>query len=151
MAKFFRRGVSKVYFMVVDPGASVSSAEFTGGVDLSPFISEMNGWQLQNTPIRTPNLADTFTSQIDGEETVADSTLTMSDENGVSAFRTALPKGTVGFIVLAPYGIAAAKRCEVWPVKCIGINDQYTVGNEPARTIVAFAITAVPVQNAVTA
>ena len=151
MAKFFRRGVSKVYFMTADPGASVSSSEFTAGVDLSPFISEMSGWQLTNTPIRTPNLADTFTSQIDGEETVGDSTLTMNDENGASDFRDALPKGTEGFIVLAPYGIAAGKRCEVWPVKSTGINDQYTVANEPARTVVSFAITAVPVQTAVTA
>ena len=146
MAKFFRRGVSKVYFMVSDPGASVSSAEFTAGTDLSPFITEMNGWQLQNTPIRTPNLADTFTSQIDGEETVADSTLTMNDENGASAFRTALPKGTAGYMALCPYGTAATKRAEIWPVKSTGINDQYTVGNEPARTVVSFAITAVPTQ-----
>lgn len=151
MAKFFRRGVSKVYFMTADPGPSVSAAEFTAGVDLSPSITEMSGWQLTNTPIRTPNLADTFTSQIDGEETVGDSTLTMLDENGVSGFRTALPKGTVGFIVLAPYGTVAGKRCEVWPVKSTGVNDQYTVGNEPARTVVSFAITAVPNQIAVTA
>jgi hypothetical protein len=150
MAKFFRRGVSKVVFLGTVPSSlsAPTLAEIAAGVDLSPFISEMNGWQLTNTPIRTPNLADTFTSQIDGEETVADSTLTMNDENGASAFRTALPKGTAGWILLAPYGITATKRCEVWPVKSTGINDQYTVGNEPARTVVSFAITAVPTQTA---
>lgn len=151
MAKFFRRGVSKVYFFASDPGASISQAEFGAATDLSPFVTEMSGWQLTNTPIRTPNLADTFTAQIDGEETVGDSTLTMLDENGSSAFRTALPKGTSGFIVLAPYGIAAGKRAEVWPVKSTGINDQYTVANEPARTVVSFAVTSVPRQNDVTA
>lgn len=148
MAKFFRRGVSKVYFSVAAP-ADVTAplvSELTAAVDLSPFVTEMSGWQLTNTPIRTPNLADTFTAQIDGEETVGDSTLTMLDENGTSAFRTALPKGTVGYIILAPYGKVATKRCEVWPVKSTGINDQYTVANEPARTIVSFAITSVPKQ-----
>lgn len=150
MARFFRRGVSKVRFLpTVADQAAPDRTEIDAGIDLSPFIAGITGFQLNNSPIPVPNLNDTFTSQIDGEDTVADSTLTLNDDTDDDAIRTALPKGTAGFILLMPYGDTPTKRCEVWPVKVTGYNDAWSVDNSPAQATVGFAITAVPEQDAV--
>lgn len=152
MANFFRRGKSKVRFLpavaAYAAGAgSPTRAEITAGTDLSAALTEMSGFQLSNSPIPTPNLADTFTFQITGEDTVADSVVTFLDDDAAATVRTALAKGTAGFILLMPYGDVATKRCEVWPVKSAGVNDEWTVGNDPARFAVGLAITNVPNQN----
>jgi len=150
MATFFRRGVSKIYFLpAIASTAAPTAPEITAGTNLTSAIADINGFMLSNSPIAVPNLNDTFTSQIDGEDTVQDSTLTFNDDKTSSAIRTALAKGTVGYIVLMPYGAVTAKRAEVWPVKVTGFNDEYTTSNDPAKAVCGFAITATPVQNAV--
>lgn len=150
--KFFRRGVSLIDFLpaVADPSAPTDT-EISAGTPLTPAIASISGFQLTNTPIPVPNLADTFTSQIDGEDTVADSSLTLNDDDTDDTIRTALAKGTAGFLLLRPYGAGAGKRAEVWPVKVTGFNDVWTVDNSPAQAVVGFAITGVPVQDATVA
>lgn len=150
MAFFFRRGKSRLYFLpsIANPIAGPTVAEVGAGKDLGPSLSDISGFQLTNSPIGTPNLADTFTSQINGEDTTADSTLTLYDDDAATAVRTALAKGSNGFIVMGPYGSATGKRAEVWPVRSTGVNDEWTTGNDPARYVVGFAITGVPSQNA---
>ncbi len=149
MAKFFRRGKSKIRFCPTVAGASPTRAELTAGTDLTPLVSDISGFSLSNSPIAVANLQDTFTPQIDGEDTTDDSTLTFNDDDAVTTVRTALAKGTSGFIVLMPYGDVAPKRCEVWPVRSTGVNDQWTTGNEAARFVTGFAITDPPKQSAV--
>ena len=150
MAKFFRRGVSKIKFLpAVASAAAPTRIEITAGTDLSAFVSEISGFQLTNSPIPTPNLADDFTSQISGEDTVSDSSLTLYDDNSSTVVRAAIPKGTAGFLLLMPYGDTPTKRCETWPVTVVGFNDEWTVGNDPARSNVGFAVTARPTQGAV--
>lgn len=147
MAKFFRRGISKVSFLPTVAGVSPTRAELTGGTDLSPFIVEMSGWTLANSPIPTPNLAARYTAQIPGEDTTDASTLTVDDDDAATVPRSTLAKGTSGFIVLMPYGDVSTKRLEKWAVTVTGYNDTWTTGNDPARAVIGFAITAVPVQN----
>ncbi len=150
MALFFRRGKSRLYFVpTIANQNSVTATELAAGRDLGPTLSDISGFQLTNSPIGTPNLADTFTSQIDGEDTTADSTLTLYDDDTATAIRVALAKGANGFIVMGPYGSTSGKRAEVWPVRSTGVNDEWTTGNDPARYVVGFAITGVPKQNAV--
>lgn len=150
MAKFFRRGVSLIRFLpAVANQAAPSTAEISAGTVLTASVGGISGFQLSNSPIQVPDLATVFTAQINGEDTVADSSLTLNDDDATSAIRTALAKGTSGFILLQPYGAAATKRCEVWPVKVTGYNDEWTVDNSNAKSMVGFAITAVPTQNAV--
>ncbi len=152
MARFFRRGVSKIYFLpaVASLGAP-TTAEVAAGVDLSPQVAEIAGFQLSNSPIPTPNLAERFTPQIDGEDTVADSSLTMYDLDDSAVLRTATTKGTSGFFVLMPYGRTATKRCETWPAKITGQNDEWStaIGNNPARYVLGAVITATPNQSGV--
>lgn len=149
MARFFRRGVSKVYYLpaVAAPSTGPTNAEITAGSELTNDIAEISGFQLQNSPIATPDLQSTFTKTIVGEDTTDTSTMTFYDTDGSATHRTTLAKGTAGFICLMPYGTAATKRIETWPIRSTGVNDEWTVGNDPARFIVGFAITDVPSQN----
>lgn len=150
MARFFRRGVSKIKFLpAVASVAAPTRIEITAGTDLTAAIADISGFQLSNSPIPVPNLQDTFTGQIDGEDTVQDSSFTLNDDNSVTTIRTAQAKGTAGFILLMPYGDVPTKRAEVWPVKVTGFNDSWSVGNDPAQAMVSYAITSTPTQNAV--
>lgn len=150
MAKFFRRGVSLINFLpAVATPTAVSGAEISAGTALTPSVGGITGFQLTNSPITVPDLATVFTAQINGEDTVADSSLTIHDDDNSSTIRTALAKGTAGFILLRPYGAATGKRNEVWPVKVTGYNDEWSLDNTNAKSVVSFAITSTPTQNGV--
>ncbi len=150
MAKFFRRGVSKLKYAPAVAGNSPTRAEINAGVDLSPQVSAINGFQLTNSPIAVPNLQDTFTPQINGEDTVADSSIVFNDDDTATTVRTTLAKGTAGNLLLFPYGDVVGKRVEKWPFVSTGVNDEWTTDNTPAKFTVGVAITAVPFQNGTT-
>lgn len=150
MSRFFRRGLSEVIFApaVVDLAAP-TRVEITAGVDLTPGIAEINGFSFANSPITTPDLSTTFTTQIPGEDTSDASALVFYDDDTSETIRDAVAKGTVGFLIFMPYGDTATKRAEVWPTITTGANDQWTTGNEAAKFQASFAITAEPTQDAV--
>lgn len=150
MAKFFRRGISKIKWLPAVAGTSPTRAEITAGTDLSPQVSEINGYQLSNSPIVAPNLAEQFSPQIDGEDTVADSSLVFNDDDALTTIRTAMAKGTAGFLVFFPYGDVPTKRCEVWPCKSTGVNDEWNTGNNAARFAIGTSVTKTPTQNGIT-
>jgi hypothetical protein len=148
--KFYRRGISEIHFLpAVTDLAAPTRPQITAGVDLSGDVASIAGFQLSNSPILVPNLRDQFTPQIDGEDTIADSSLTFNDDVDDDAIRTALEKGTVGFLLLLPYGDVPAARAEVWPVKVAGFNDTWDLGATPAQAVAGFVVTGVPEQNAV--
>lgn len=147
--KFFRKGVSKVRFLPAVAGASPTRPEITAGTDLSPQIAGFTGFQLSNAPIQVPNLAETFTPQINGEDTVADSSLAFNDDDAVSTIRTALAKGTTGYLLFMPYGDIPTKRCEVWNVRSTGVNDEWSLDPTPAKFMVGFAVLTTPNQTGV--
>lgn len=150
MARFFRRGVTKVRFLptIAATTGVPTRAEITAGTDLTPNLAEMSGWQLTNSPIAVPNMADAFTSQISGEDTVSDSSLTFYDDDTVAGVRTTLAKGTSGFIMVLPYGDVATRRSQTYPIKTTGVNDEFSVGNDAARFVVGVAVTGTPNLNA---
>lgn len=148
MGRFFRRGISKIMFATTIADVSaVTRLEIDGAQDLSGDVAEINGFQLSNSPIPTPNLQDQFTPQIDGEDTASDSSLIFYDRDDDETIRTALAKGTAGYILLFPYGDVPTERMEVWGVKSSGVNDEWNTGNNAARFQVDFAITEVPDQD----
>lgn len=148
--RFFRRGKSVWYFLpaVANPAAP-TGAEITAGTDLSPDIAEVNGWDFQSNPIKTPNLADRFTPQIAGEDTVGNPQITIYDRDPSSDYRSLLAKDTTGYIVMMPYGHVATRRAETWHVESQSVSDITTTGNEAARYRVAFSVLDVPEQDAV--
>jgi len=148
-SRFFRRGKSKMLFgLEVADRATPTREELEAAVDMSEDIADIAGFELTNSPIQTPNLANQFTPQIEGEDTVADSSLTLYDRDGSDDIRAAVEKGTPGFIFMLPYGDVPGKRMEVWPARSNGTNDLWTVGNDPARFNAPFSVTGVPEQNA---
>lgn len=147
MARFFRRGKSLIKFLPAVAGTSPTAPEFTAGTDLSPQIAAIGGFALQNNPIETPDLATSFTSQINGPDSTDASTLTFYDDDASSTIRNLLAKGVVGVIVLEPYGHVSSKRCEVWRVTSTGVNDQWTLDATAGQFIVGLAVNSVPTQN----
>lgn len=148
MAFFFRRGVSKAYFLPAVAGSNPTSGEMTAGTDLSTALNDWSGFSFTNERIDVPVLASSFVPQIDGPDTVGDSSFTFLEDDTSNTIRNLLAKGTVGFVVLAPRGTGTGKPAEVWPAKSTGVNREWSMGNDPARFMVQFAITSVPNQNA---
>lgn len=150
MRRFFRRGVSEVFFATTIADTSApTAAEITAAIDLTEPVSDFGGFMLNNSPIETPTLKTNFDPQITGVDKTADSTLTFDDDDTDQAVRAALAKGEVGFVVLCPYGNTTGKRCEVWPVVSTGFNDQWNLNAEAAKSVAGFAVTDIPVQDAV--
>lgn len=147
--RFFRRGVSETWFLpAVTSLAAPSAAEFTAGTNMTKAVASITGFAITNDPIKTPDLGSAFDSQIDGVDSAEDSGFSFYDDKTDVVLRTALAKGTNGFVVLCPYGKIATKRCEVWPVRSTGFNDAWDMDGA-AQANAKFAITAPPVQNAV--
>lgn len=146
MPKFFRRGISKARFLPAVAAANLvpTRAEITAGTDLSPSIADMTGWEFSNSAIATPNLAERFTGNIPGEDTVGDSAIVLYDDDAGSALRTLLAKGTNGFLLWMPYGDVPTKRAEVFPIRVAVISDEKSMGNDAARFSVGCSVTAEP-------
>ena len=149
MARFFRRGVSKIRFASAVVGNSPTRPEITASVDLSPAVSAINGFQFQNNPITTPDLSDNFDSQITGPDAAGDSSLNFYDDDVSTTIRTTLAKGTPGFLLYLPYGDVPTKRVEKWPVTSLGVNDEWSMDATAAQFQVQYAITSRPYQQGV--
>lgn len=150
MARYFRRGKSKIKWAPSVAGSSPTRGEITAGVDLSPSIADIGGFQLSNNPITTPDLATSFDSQIDGPDSTEDSSLTFYDDDTSTTIRTTLAKGVSGYALLFPLGDIVSKRVEVWQAKSTGVNDQWSLDATAAQFRVGFAILSVPNQSGVT-
>jgi hypothetical protein len=146
VARYFRRGKSKVRWAPAVAGSSPTRGEITAGVDLSASLADIAGFQLNNNPITTPDLATSFDSQIDGPDSTEDSSLTFYDDDTSTTIRTTLAKGVSGYVLLFPYGDVPTKRCEVWNSKSTGVNDQWSLDATAAQFRVGFAILVVPNQ-----
>jgi len=144
MGRFFRRGESRIYMLPAIAGTNPTGTEISNGVELTTDISNMTGWDFANTPITTPDLSTTFDTQIGGPDTAGSPTIEFYDRDDDTTIRGALAKGTTGFLLRAPYGSATTKRAEKFPVKVTSRNDAYTLGNDAAKFVVGFAITAAP-------
>ncbi len=150
MARFYRRGISEMKWLPAVAGASPTRPEITAGTILTTDVNTINGFKAKNNPITTPDLSTTFDTQIDGNDSVDDSSLVFYDRDNAATIRTALAKGTAGFVALFPYGDSVGKRCEVWPAKSTGVNDEWTLDATAAKFEVGFAITSRPTQNGTT-
>lgn len=150
MARFMRRGKAKVVFIPTVVGTSPTRPEISGGTQLTPQIAEMSGFSFSNSPIATPDMDTTFTTTIAGEDTAETPSITFYDDDTATTIRTALVKGTKGYIILFPYGDVPTKRLEKWYVESTGVADEWSAGNDPARFSVSFGVLAVPVLNGTT-
>lgn len=158
MSRFMRKGTTKVWFVptMSDPEAGTVAEVVTGGTELNTDLGEVNGFTFSNSPISTPDMDTTFTPQIGGEDTAAESSLTFYEQDDDTTIKDALSKGEVGYILFYPQGIAGASPAaadvyEAWPVIVTSNARTYTVGNEAAMFQVSLAITDPPIDGVVAA
>lgn len=150
MGRYFRPGMSKIYFLPAVANHNAPTApEITAGTNLTPFIADPGDFSFDNVPIDTPDLDSTFTSQIPGRDKAGTPSIGFYDDATGATVRTALAKGVTGFIVRMPYGYVTTKRCEVFPVTSTGVNDKWSAGNDAAMFSVGLPVTSVPVVTAV--
>ena len=150
MARFNRKGITKIYYLptIASTALLPTSAEITAGTDYTDKINAIEGWSLENSPIETPDMASTFVSKIGGDDSAADSSLTMYEDSALDDIETDLAKGTTGFIVIFSKGkTPSAKGMDVFPITVVSNSKAYTADNEAAQITVQFTITARPVFN----
>lgn len=146
MARFIRRGVGKIRFApTIANMATVTRAEITSSVDLSPDIAQVNGFMLEGSQVPTPDMGSDFDSSIPGIDSAADSSLTFYEDDTTNDIETLLPKGTEGFILLFRKGdIPTSPSLDVFPTKVGSRGSAWSAGNEPAQFTVSMFITAKP-------
>ena len=145
MTEYYRRGTSEVHFLpAISTVTAPTAAERGAGTDLSASVSEMSGWEFDNAPIATPKLSTTFTTTITGPDEAGNPQIEFYDDDSSTTIRDALAKGTTGFIVLSAIGATTSSRCQVFPVKTVGVNDDWTLAAEAAKFTVGFAVTSEP-------
>lgn len=151
--RFMRKGTTRFYWIPTIASTSLvpTIAEITAGTRLDEEIAEVAGFSYENQPIRTPDMASAFVSQISGEDSTEDSSITFYQRRGTDAIRTALPKGEAGFVVIFYDGVAAADpatgdECDVWPATIGSLAKLYTADNEAAKYRVRFNLTDPPAE-----
>lgn len=151
MARFMRKGITRFYLVTTIASGSLvpTAAEVNAGTRLDTQLAEINGLSFENNPIEVPDMASAFVAQIGGEDKAADTSLTFYEDKVSNPIKTAQPKGYVGFIVVFYSGIAggtpaAGDKCDVWPTTVTSNSRQYTAGNEAAKYMVKYAMTAPP-------
>ncbi|MFJ7422733.1 hypothetical protein ACIQXD_29640 [Streptomyces uncialis] len=143
--RFYQRGVTRFYFLTTMTGKAPTRPELVAGTELTDFISDIEGWQLANTPIETPDMGSEFTSSIPGEDKAENSSLTIYEDKASEALEERLKKDTVGWLVILRKGdIPARKTMDVFAVRVGSRGTAYTVATEPAKFKVSFSITAPP-------
>jgi hypothetical protein len=150
VARFVRRGKAKFYFLPTVAAAATTGiptgTEVTAGTDLTGRIADASGWQLESSPVDTPDMGSRFVSSIPGETSVAASSFTFyaDDATGADALKTALPVDQLGFIYACHSGRTVGKTADLFPIRVSSIGNEYSVGNDPARFVINFAITGQP-------
>lgn len=157
MSRFMRKGTNKWYFLPsIASGSFIpTAAEVAAGTRLDTQLAEVTGFMDQNNPIQTPDMSSTFTKQIGGEDSADDSNLVFYEDNASNPIRTALAKGTTGFVVIYKAGTAGASpaagdKCDVWPSTVTSNAAQYTADNEAAKYEVHIALTDRPAKDVTT-
>jgi hypothetical protein len=148
--RFNRKGVTKIYYVPTIAATTLipTTAEITAGTDWTQHIHSIDGWNLENSPIETPDMASTFVGKIDGDDSAPDSSLGFYEDSVTDDVETDLAKGTVGYVIIFSKGkTAAAKGMDVFPIKVSSNSKPYSTDNEAAKINVQFVITARPLLN----
>jgi hypothetical protein len=144
--RFIRRGVSKYKFSpTLASPATVTRTELDTAEDLSDEVADVSGWQLTNNNVPTPDMGSDFDSSIPGTDSAADSSFTFYEDFDAELIETLLPKGTEGFVIILRKGDKpASTSMDIFPVRVAVKGSEHSAGNDPARFMVTFNITARP-------
>lgn len=147
--RFTRRGVAKIYFCATAANP-VTRPNIAAGTDLTSFIADMSGWNLENQPIPTPDMGSDFESSIPGTNQAGDSSFTFYEDLDAETLDTLLPKDTSGVVVIMRKGDKPTSHSlDRFEVRVASKSPEYSAGNDPAREMVRFTITKKPDQDLV--
>jgi hypothetical protein len=149
--RFNRKGTTKIVFVPTIASTTYlpTNAEIVAGTDYTKQIRTIDGWNLENQPIETPDMDSTFVGKIEGDDQAADSSLGFYEDSVLDDIETDLAKGTTGFIIIFSKGkTPASKGMDVFPVRVASNSKGYSTDNEAAPVNVQFVITDRPLQNA---
>jgi hypothetical protein len=136
----------KIYFLPAVAATTFipTRAEMTAGTDLTGEISDISGFTVTGNDIDAPDLESEFVSKVPGRTTAEDSSLTFYADEGTDDVRSLLPYKTAGFLAFLDGGDIAAQTMDVFPVRVRSVGKTRSVGDELARVVVGFSITAEP-------
>lgn len=155
--RFMQKGTTRFYFVpeIASTGKIPTPTEMGAGVYVGKDIADVSGFNFENSPIDTPDMDNTFTSSIPGEDKAETSTVTFYERKGLAnnPAKAAMPKGTEGFIVIFPYGLAGATpaagdECDVWPVVVASVSRGYSAGNEASKYVITYTVSDEPALDA---
>ena len=91
-------------------------------------------------------------SKIPGEDSTDNSDMTFYEDDVSNAIKSALAKGTSGYVVIFYAGLATddtpaiGDDCDVWPATVASNSRMYTADNEAAKYQVVYSLTAAPAE-----
>ncbi|MBO4272382.1 hypothetical protein [Microbispora triticiradicis] len=146
--RFFNPETSKLYWCPsIANKAAPTRAELNAGTDVSRAVADVNGWQVSSEMIDVPDMGTRFVSKIPGRISANDSSVTFyMDRAGIDA-RTVMPRDATGYMVWLDGGDVAGRKMDVYPVQVSSHGKSRSVGSEPARITIQFAITSEPAEN----
>lgn len=101
-------------------------------------ISDLGGWELDQSQIPVPDLCSNVTGTIPGEITTGQSYLEYYDDDTSTPTKDLLVEGIAGYVLIMPQGTAVGKKGDVWPVTVQSNRPTLVVGNEAAKFRVNF-------------
>ena len=151
--EYYRRGTSKWLWSTSAPSAPPTAAQITAAVDISPQLNAIDGFTTETEFIDIENLSTRTTPKLAGPINVEGGTLTFNEQkaaSGVTAYnhdtiRSGFAQDTTGYLIACPYGTATGNNVEVWGVTVGSNSRSWDMGATPAKYMVDFAATAVPV------
>ncbi|MEU8279565.1 hypothetical protein ACFYOK_29385 [Microbispora bryophytorum] len=146
--RYFNPETSQLYWV---PSIAIKGAptrlELDAGTDLSDAIADVNGWMVTSEMIDVPDMGSRFVSKIPGRISANDSSVTYyMDKAGIDA-REVMPRDAIGFMVWLDGGDTPGRKMDVFPVTVSSHGKSRSVGAEPARITIAYAITSEPAEN----
>ncbi len=136
--RFIEVGTAQYYWCpaIANTGAP-TAAEINAGTILTGQVPQdgVTGFSTTSNTVEAGDFASLFVSKIQG--------LVQADDSSLAFYRTLLPRGTVGFVIIAGEGMVTGKKMDVFAVTVTGAPKQHT-GTDPAKIMVSFVITKTP-------
>lgn len=146
--RYFNPETTVVYWL---PSVAVltapTRAEMNAGLNITKPIADVNGWQSSSEMIDTPDMGSRFVGKIPGRISADNSSLTFYMDKAGNDARTAMPRDATGVMLWLDGGDFAGRKMDVFPCTVSSHGKMRSVGNEPARMTIQYAITSEPAEN----
>lgn len=145
--RYYRQGVSKVLWCpTLADYHTPTRLEINAGINLSPEVSAVSGWEVTGNTEDTPALGSVFIGKVPSTTTAADSSLTFyADSTGDDA-RGVLTRNQSGFIVWMWEGDVAGYFMDIFPSRVTSVPKQSDISSV-AALMANFAVTREPAEN----